>query len=52
MLNRFQHLIKSIYYETLKRLQGDKKMDYDIVSKWRRGRIKNPSKNRRLLVDG
>jgi hypothetical protein len=25
MLNLFQHLIKSIYYETLKRVQGDKK---------------------------
>jgi len=24
MLNLFQHLIKSIYYETLKRVQGDK----------------------------
>jgi hypothetical protein len=25
MLNLFQHLIKSIYYETLKRVQGDRK---------------------------
>jgi hypothetical protein len=25
MLNLFQHLIKSICYETLKRVQGDKK---------------------------
>jgi hypothetical protein len=25
MLNLFQHLIKSIYYATLKRVQGDKK---------------------------
>jgi len=26
MLNLFQHLIKSICYETLKRVQGDKKL--------------------------
>ncbi len=27
MLNLFQHLIKSIGYETLKRVQGDKEAD-------------------------
>ncbi len=32
MLNLFQHLIESISYETLKRVQGDKKMNYDTVS--------------------
>src|SRR4030042_5688746 len=32
MLNLFQHLMESITYETLKRVQGDKKMNYDTAS--------------------
>jgi hypothetical protein len=33
MLNLFQHLIESKSYETLKRVQGDKKFNYDTVSR-------------------
>jgi len=32
MLNLFQHLIKSIGYETLKRVQGDKEVDFSNAS--------------------
>ena len=53
MLNLFQHLIKSIYYETLKRVQGDKKMNCDTVSMQQMVTLYSPSPFReRVRVRG
>jgi len=34
MLNLFQHLIKSMYYETLNQVQGDKRVVFQQPAKY------------------